>query len=72
MLSRKQRLSLRDSDARINIWEGAVRSGKTYVSLWRYIKELMDGPDGEYAIVTRTYDSFRRNIFPQLDRKSVV
>lgn len=68
MLSRKQRLSLRDSDARINIWEGAVRSGKTYVSLWRYIKELMDGPDGEYAIVTRTYDSFKRNIFPQLDR----
>lgn len=67
-LSPKQVHSLNNSDAKINIWEGAVRSGKTYVSLWRYLKELTYGPPGEYAIICRTYDSFKRNILPQLTR----
>lgn len=67
-LSEKQLRSLRESDARINIWEGAVRSGKTYVSLWRWLKELTYGPKGEYCIITRTYDSFKRNLLPQLTR----
>ena len=67
-LSAKQLESLRDSNARINIWEGAVRSGKTYVSLWRWLKELTYGPPGEYCVITRTYDTFKRNILPQLTR----
>ncbi len=65
-LSPKQKLSLRDSTARINIWEGAVRSGKTFVSLIRFLKELSRGPEGEYCIVSRTYDSFKRNLLPLL------
>lgn len=68
ILSPKQLESLTTSDARINIWEGAVRSGKTYVSLWRFLKELSYGPEGEYAIIARTYDSFKRNVLPQLIR----
>lgn len=68
MLSQKQIDSINESDARINIWEGAVRSGKTYASLWRFLKELSNGPDGEYCITTRTYDTFKRNILPQLVR----
>jgi len=67
-LSDKQLTSLHESNARINIWEGAVRSGKTYVSLWRWLKELTYGPPGEYAMITRTYDTFKRNILPQLTR----
>lgn len=65
-LSEKQLFSLKDSDAKINIWEGAVRSGKTYISLWRFLKELTYGPAGEYVIISRTYDSFKRNILPLL------
>ncbi len=65
-MSEKQLLSFAESTAKINIWEGAVRSGKTYASLWRFLKELKDGPDGEYCIITRTYDSFKRNILPVL------
>lgn len=67
-LSPKQIVSLKESNARINIWEGAVRSGKTYVSIWRFLKELTYGPVGEYAIITRTYDTFKRNILPQITR----
>lgn len=65
-LSTKQKLSLIESRAKINIWEGAVRSGKTYASLWRFLEEIIHGKPGEYAIITRTYDSFKRNILPLL------
>lgn len=65
-LSPKQRFSINDSDAKINIWEGAVRSGKTYISLWRWIKELTYGPAGEYCMISRTYDTFKRNLLPLL------
>lgn len=68
MLSPKQTDFYYDSDARINILQGAVRSGKTYISLWRWLKELTYGPSGEYVMLSRTYDAFKRNILPQLTR----
>lgn len=64
--SPKQIKSFKESNARINIWEGAVRSGKTFISLWRFIKELQQGPEGEYAFICKTYDAFKRNTLPQL------
>lgn len=67
IFSPKQIKSFKESNARINIWEGAVRSGKTFISLWRFIKELKYGPDGEYALICKTYDAFKRNTFPQLE-----
>lgn len=67
-LSPKQLDFIQNSDARINILQGAVRSGKTYVSLWRWLKELTYGPDGEYAMLSRTYDAFKRNVLPQMIR----
>ena len=66
MLSQKQIRSFKESTAKINIWQGAVRSGKTYVSLLRFIRAVSEGPTGEYAILTRTYDSFKRNVLPQI------
>jgi len=57
-------ISYDQSTARINIWEGAVRSGKTFISLQRFFKELLLGPEGEYAFITRTYDTFKRNVLP--------
>lgn len=58
--------SFKESTAKINIWEGAVRSGKTYISLWRFLTELAEGPEGEYVLIARTYDSFKRNVLPEL------
>lgn len=66
-ISDKQRVSLKESTAKINIWEGAVRSGKTFISLWRFLGELAEGPPGEYALITKTYDAFNRNIRPLLE-----
>lgn len=67
-LSPKQQESFALSNEKINIWVGAVRSGKTYVSLWRFICELIEGPKGEYALITRTLDSFHRNILPLMEK----
>jgi PBSX family phage terminase large subunit len=66
-LSPKQLKSFNESDAKINIWEGAVRSGKTYISLWRFLVELSEGPSGEYVFICRTFDSFRRNVLCLLE-----
>ena len=68
-LSEKQLTSFRESTSKINIWEGAVRSGKTWISVWRFIDEVMNGPDGEYCIICRTYDSFKRNLLRQFRDK---
>lgn len=65
-LSPKQIKSICESNAKINIWEGAVRSGKTYSSLIRFLQELSEGPPGDYAIVSRTFDSFKRNVMEQI------
>lgn len=65
--SPKQLASFKESDAKINIWEGAVRSGKTYISLWRFIVELSNGPEGDYAIICRTYQSFKRNVLKMME-----
>lgn len=65
--SPKQLLSFQESNARINIWVGAVRSGKTFISLWRFLTELQEGPPGEYVLITRTLDSFYRNVLKLLE-----
>lgn len=67
-LSPKQLDSLNNSNGKINIWEGSVRAGKTYSSIWAFLKFLTYGPHGDYAIITRTYDSFKRNLLPQIER----
>lgn len=64
--SQKQIESINNSNAKINIWEGAVRSGKTYASLLRFLKEITYGPEGEYVMIAKTYGSFRKHILPQL------
>lgn len=66
--SQLQIQSFKEADAKINIWEGAVRSGKTYISLWRFLAELAEGPEGEYVLITRTFDSFKRNVLPELTK----
>ena len=66
-MSRKQLLSIVQSDARINVWEGSVRSGKTIASLLRWLIYVADAPrGGELVMVGRTRDSLFRNIIGPL------
>lgn len=61
-LSEKQILSIREADARLNIWQGAVRSGKSFASLYRFLHFLRFGPDGPLIIVGRTTRTITTNI----------
>ncbi|MET7787246.1 terminase family protein [Streptomyces sp900116325] len=66
-MSRKQLLSIVQSEARINVWEGSVRSGKTIASLLRWLIYVADAPrGGELVMVGRTRDSLFRNIIGPL------
>lgn len=66
--SSKQVDSITNSIAKINIWQGAVSSGKTYASLWRWYDECRSGPPGPFAMLSKTYDTFKRNILPELEK----
>lgn len=62
ILSPKQTLSIQESTARLNIWQGAVRSGKSHASLWRFLHFVRKGPAGPCVIVGRTSHTIVRNI----------
>lgn len=65
-LSRKQALSIRNSDARYNVWVGAVRSGKTFASLLRFEQFCLHGPPGDFAIIGKSRDAIKRNVLGPL------
>lgn len=61
-LSIKQKRSIRDAVCRINLWEGAVRSGKTIGSIIAWLLYVRSGPPGALAIIGKTKDSIARNV----------
>jgi len=65
-LSLAQERSIAHSNARINIWEGATRGGKTMASLLRWLCYIATAPAGELAMVGRTRDTIGRNAILQL------
>ena len=65
-LSDKQIKSFQDSDARINIFEGPVRAGKSFIALVRWIEFCRTGPEGPLVICGRTDKTIKRNIINPL------
>jgi len=60
----KQVRSVLDSNARINIWHGSVRSGKTVLSLIRWIMYITNfqNASGAFVMVGKTERTLYRNI----------
>ena len=54
--------SIRQADARLNLWVGSVRSGKTITSLFTLLKWLKNAPSGAIVITGNTSDTTNRNI----------
>lgn len=66
-LSSAQISSVRGSDGVVNIWEGAISSGKTIGSLLRWLIFVAHAPtSGALVMVGRTRDSIARNVFGPL------
>jgi PBSX family phage terminase large subunit len=65
-LSQKQITSFKNANNRINIWVGAVRSGKTYSSILKFIDLLKNGPPGAVMIIGVNRDTIQRNVLGEL------
>lgn len=62
-LSPRQDMSIRESTARVNIWEGSIRSGKTIASIIRWLIFITMAPaGGELVMIGRTRDTVWRNV----------
>lgn len=68
-LGAKQRHFLACSVGRVNLTEGSVRSGKTYITLLRFLTALStyEGP-GSFIIVGKNRDTIFRNVFEPIER----
>ncbi|MEV4320977.1 PBSX family phage terminase large subunit [Microbispora rosea] len=62
----KQRASFELATARLNIWDGSVRSSKTISSLVRWLKFVRTAPPGPLLMVGKTERTLKRNIIDPL------
>lgn len=61
------------SMARVNVWSGAVRSGKTISSLLRWLTYVPKAPSGGALVVSgKTYDTVARNVFGPLTDPAIT
>ncbi|MET9848880.1 PBSX family phage terminase large subunit [Streptomyces ossamyceticus] len=67
--SPKQILSISAANRRINLWEGAVSSGKTIASAWAWMMFIPQASTtGELVMIGKTRDSIGRNVlFPLMN-----
>lgn len=65
-LSDKQKEAYLNATARINIWEGAVRSGKSFSSLLKWLEYIQEAPRGNLIMIGRTATTVKRNIVDEL------
>lgn len=66
-LSQAQIDAIVHSQGRVNVWEGAIRSGKTFSSELRWLMHVADAPaGGELVMVGKTLQSLHRNVFTTL------
>lgn len=72
VLSPKQIRSIAEANARICVWAGAVRSGKTVASLLRWLIYVASAPRGELVVVAKTSQTAMRNVFAPLQDFAVT
>ncbi|MFF5142537.1 PBSX family phage terminase large subunit [Streptomyces sp. NPDC013157] len=71
-LSRKQLTSIGQATARINLWHGSVRSGKTIASLLAFVIAVATaGPSGLIIVCGRSLQTIERNVLEPLQDRSL-
>ena len=65
-LSPKQKKTLIESTARMNFWVGSVRSGKSYVSLIRWLEYVQEAPPGNLLMVGKTATTIKHNLIDEI------
>lgn len=62
LISPKGLDSIDNSNARLNIWYGSVRSSKTISSILRWIEHVQESPYNEFLMSGRTRETLYRNV----------
>lgn len=62
----KQLASIFESNARLNLWHGSVRSGKTIGSMFRWLDFVNNAPPGDLLMTGKTLTTLKRNILRPL------
>lgn len=71
-LSPKQADYLRNSTATVNVCDGSIRSGKTIITLFRWLLFIRRAPrGGELVMIGRTRDSIWRNLVAPMQDPSL-
>ncbi|RLV56049.1 PBSX family phage terminase large subunit [Aeromicrobium phragmitis] len=71
-LSAAQLDSVRESNGRVNIWDGSIRSGKTIGSILRWLMFVALAPrGGELVMIGRTRDTVWRNVIGPMQDPSL-
>jgi PBSX family phage terminase large subunit len=64
----KQAWSYHRSNARLNLWSGSVRSGKTVASIYRPIQLIPQAdPKGKIFLIGKTISALKRNIIEPME-----
>lgn len=64
--SPKQLDFIRNSDAKLNIADGAVRSGKTIACSVRWLDYVLTGPQGDLVMLGKSLGALKRNVLNDL------
>lgn len=71
-LSDKQVLSIHRATGRVNIWHGAVRSGKSIAADFKWLSFIRNAPPtGELVMMGRTKETITRNVINVLKEPSI-
>lgn len=71
-LSPKQARTIARSTGQVNVWSGAIRSGKTWASSVRWLMFVATAPAGaDLVMVGRTRDSLARNVIAPMQNPAV-
>jgi PBSX family phage terminase large subunit len=72
-LSPKQIRAIARGTARVNIYEGAIRSGKTFSSILAWLAFIAMAPEnGELVMVGKNKDSLYRNVFAPIENEPAL
>ena len=65
-LSPKQQLALKQATKRINLFEGPVRSGKTFCADILFLEQCYLIPFDKFLLTGKTKDTLKRNVTEDL------
>lgn len=65
-LSPRQYASIKHATGVVNLWDGAMRAGKTTAANLAWLNYVRTAPPGQLAILGKTLDTIRRNVLVPL------